>query len=168
MNEPYSDDSSTRGIQILDENQLRKFFRKAKENNMQVVVHGIGDGAIEIAADILNEVNKDNLSNPMRNGIVHAQITNERILNKMVKGNITAYIQPVFIDTDMEIAEERLGKERVASSYAWKTMLDKGIHVSGGSDSPVVSFNIMENIYFAVTSKNIKGLQKKDGCLLKD
>ena len=29
----------------------------------------------------------------------------------MVKGNITAYIQPVFIDSDMEIAEERLGKK---------------------------------------------------------
>ncbi|WP_294663717.1 amidohydrolase [uncultured Fusobacterium sp.] len=158
MNEPYTDDSSTCGIQILDEDQLRKFFRKAKENNMQVAVHGIGDGAIEIAADILNEVNKDDLSNPMRNGIVHAQITNKRILNKMVKGNITAYIQPVFIDTDMEIAEERLGKERTDSSYAWKTMLDEGLHISGGSDAPVVSFNILENIYFAVTSKNIKGL----------
>lgn len=158
MNEPYTDDSSTCGIQILDEDQLRKFFRKAKENNMQVAVHGIGDGAIEIAADILNEVNKDNLSNPMRNGIVHAQITNKRILNKMVKGNITAYIQPVFIDTDMEIAEERLGKERTDSSYAWKTMLDEGLHISGGSDAPVVSFNILENIYFTVTSKNIKGL----------
>ena len=161
MNEPYSDDPSTRGIQVLDEKQLSKFFTKAKENNMQVAVHGIGDGAIEIAADILNEVNKDDLSNPMRNGIVHAQITNERILDKMVKGNITAYIQPVFIEDDMEVAEARLGKERVVTSYVWKTMLDKGIHISGGSDSPVVSFSIMENIYFAVTSKNKKGLPKE-------
>ena len=157
MNEPYTDDPETRGIQILDENQLRKFFKKAKENNMQIAVHGIGDGAVEIAADILNEVNRDNLSNPMRDGIVHAQITNKRIIDKMVKGNITAYIQPVFIDTDMEIAEERLGKERTFSSYAWKTMLDRGLHISGGSDAPVVSFNILENIYFAVTGKNIKG-----------
>lgn len=157
LNEPYTDNPETRGIQILDENQLRKFFKKAKENNMQIAVHGIGDGAIEIAADILNEVNKDNLSNPMRDGIVHAQITNKRIIDKMVKGNITAYIQPVFIDSDMEIAEERLGKERTFSSYAWKTMLDEGLHISGGSDAPVVSFNILENIYFAVTSKNIKG-----------
>lgn len=79
----------------------------------------------------------------------------------MVKGNITAYIQPVFIEDDMEVAEARLGKERVATSYVWKTMLDKGIHISGGSDSPVVSFSIMENIYFAVTSKNKKGLPKE-------
>ncbi len=85
MNEPYTDDPETRGIQILDENQLRKFFKKAKENNMQIAVHGIGDGAVEIAADILNEVNKDNLSNPMRDGIVHAQITTRESLIKWLK-----------------------------------------------------------------------------------
>ena len=36
-------------------------------------------------------------------------------------------------------------------------MLDMGIHVCGGSDAPVESFNIMENIYFAVTRKNLSG-----------
>ena len=45
--------------------------------------------------------------------------------------------------------------------YAWKTMLDMGIHASGGSDAPVESFDIMENIYFAVTNKNIKGLPEQ-------
>lgn len=157
MKKPYSDDASTRGIQILDETKIRKFFKKAKENNMQIAIHCIGDGSADIAADLLNEVNSKDLSNPMRDGIVHAQITDKEIFDKMEKGNITAYIQPVFIDTDMEIAEERLGKERVATSYAWKTMLNRGLLVTGGSDAPVVSFNILENIYFAVTRKNIKG-----------
>ena len=41
-------------------------------------------------------------------------------------------------------------------------MLDMGIHASGGSDAPVVSFDAMENIYFAVTRKNIKG-QPEEG-----
>lgn len=37
-----------------------------------------------------------------------------------------------------------------------------GIHTSGGSDAPVVSFDAMENIYFAVTRKNISG-QPQEG-----
>ena len=41
--------------------------------------------------------------------------------------------------------------------YAWKTMLDMGIHASGGSDAPVESFNVMENIYHAVTMKKLNG-----------
>ena len=45
------------------------------------------------------------------------------------------------------------------------SMLDMGIHTSGGSDAPVVSFDAMENIYFAVTCKNIKG-QPQEGWIL--
>ena len=37
------------------------------------------------------------------------------------------------------------------------------IHASGGSDAPVVSFDAMENIYFAVTRKNINGEPKEAG-----
>lgn len=39
-----------------------------------------------------------------------------------------------------------------------------GILRVGGSDSPVVSFSVMENIYFAVTRKNIHG-EPDDGWL---
>ena len=48
--------------------------------------------------------------------------------------------------------------------YAWQSMLDLGIRTMGGSDAPVVSFNILENIYFAVTRKNING-QPAEGWL---
>ena len=57
----------------------------------------------------------------------------------------------------MEVAEELLGKERVSTSYAWKTMLDKGIHVSGSSDAPVESFDPILAIHCAVTSQNLEG-----------
>ena len=36
-------------------------------------------------------------------------------------------------------------------------MLDKGILTTGGSDAPVASFNVLENIYYAVTRKNKEG-----------
>ena len=157
MQECYSDDITTHGILTLNEEKMESFIKLAKEKNMQLAIHTIGDGSAKIAIDLINKYNKKDLSNPMRDGIVHAQILNEEILKNMKKGNITAYIQPVFIDTDMDIVEKRIGLERTKTSYIWKTMLDMGIHISGGSDAPVVSFNILENIYFAVTRKNIKG-----------
>lgn len=67
--------------------------------------------------------------------IIHCQITSEDILDRFARNGVLADIQPLFIRADMEIAEELLGKERVSTSYAWKTMLDKGIHVSGSSDA---------------------------------
>ena len=54
----------------------------------------------------------------------------------MAKNDILAYIQPVFVDYDMAIAEERIGAHRMPKIYAWKSMLDMGIHACGGSDAP--------------------------------
>ena len=157
MNEPYNDDQSTRGILIFSRDELEEIFEKAHKNGLQIAVHAIGDGAIELNVDLLNEINKNEEGNPLRHGIVHAQFTNEEILKKMKKGNILAYIQPVFVGTDMEIAEDRVGKDRLKKAYAWKSMLDMGIKAPGSSDAPVESFDIMENIYNAVTRKNKEG-----------
>jgi len=157
MKEPYSDERGSYGLQVFDEAALREFFALADEANMQIAVHGIGDRSIEITAELLNELNEDKNGNPNRHGIVHAQFTNPEILEKIKSGDILAYIQPVFVGSDMDIAESRVGRERLNKAYAWKTMLDMGIKVSGGSDCPVESFSIMENIYFAVTRKNMSG-----------
>ena len=82
-----------------------------------------------------------------------ARSPNPRILKEMAEEDILAYIQPVFVDLDMNTVEPAIGAQRMKGIYAWKTMLDLGIHTSGGSDAPVVSFDSMENIYFAVTRK---------------
>ena len=81
----------------------------------------------------------------------------------MKEQDLLAYIQPVFIDLDMNTVEPAVGARRMDKIYAWKSMLDMGIHASGGSDAPVVSFDAMENIYFAVTRKNIKGQPDEEG-----
>lgn len=157
LKEPYADDPATCGFQVFDEAALGEFFKAADEHNMQIAIHGIGDKSIEISADLLNELNGKRKGNPLRHGIIHAQITNPEVLEKLRKGDLLAYIQPVFINSDMEIVEKRIGKERMNRVYAWKTMRDMGIKTSGGSDAPVESFNILENVYFAVTRKNMKG-----------
>jgi predicted amidohydrolase YtcJ len=41
--------------------------------------------------------------------------------------------------------------------YAWKSMIDAGMAVSGGSCSPVEPFNILENIQYAVTREKLNG-----------
>ena len=175
MQEPYSDDKNNQGLLLFSKEELAKIFEKAHKNGLQIAVHAIGDGTIGLVTDLLNEINRKyevdlenslkeytniNLkedNNPLRHGIVHAQFTNGNILAKMKKGDLLAYIQPVFVATDLKIAEDRVGKKRLEKAYAWKTMLDMGIQASGSSDAPVESFDIMENIYFAVTRKNNEG-----------
>lgn len=161
MREPYYGQEENRGIIIYEQEELNDILKFCDDHHMQVAVHCIGDRAMDMVIEAINhsDSGKDNPKN--RHGIVHAQITNPDILEKMKESGILAYIQPVFIDLDMDVVESRVGKERMEKIYAWKSMLDMGIPVAGGSDAPVVSFDIMENLYFAVTRKNIKGLPEE-------
>lgn len=162
MNEPYEDDPDNIGISIYTQEELNDLFEFFDRHQMQAAVHCIGDRAMDMVIEaIANSPARD--ENPKgRHGIVHAQITNPRILAAMKEHDVLAYVQPVFIDLDMGVVEQAIGSHRMDKVYAWKSMLDLGIHTSGGSDAPVVSFDPMENIYFAVTMKNING-QPEEG-----
>jgi predicted amidohydrolase YtcJ len=58
---------------------------------------------------------------------------------------------------DLHIVEDRIGKERAKYTYNWKRMNNMGIHLAGGSDAPVERFDILPNIYSAVTRKDLNG-----------
>lgn len=124
---------------------------------MDVAAHAIGDLALKQLCDIFERVLGEDPWPEHRHGVVHAQITNPKLLERMKKLGLQAYIQPIFIDADMEIVNERIGKERTGMCYQWKTMRDMGIPSSGGSDCPVEPFNILDNMRSAITRKNRKG-----------
>ena len=157
MREPYEGQEENRGIIIYEQDELNEILQFCDDNHMQVAVHCIGDRAMDMVIAAINNTTSRQENPKNRHGIVHAQITNPDILQKMKNSDILAYIQPVFVDDDMEVVESRLGAERMEHSYAWKSMMDMGIPVAGGSDAPVVSFDVMENIYFAVTRQKLNG-----------
>ena len=69
--------------------------------------------------------------------LTHCQVLGPDLIERMRDMGIIANIQPAFVPTDMQWASQRLLPAQLGYSYAWKTLLDQGIHVSGGSDAPV-------------------------------
>ena len=160
LHDPYHDDTSKKGISAFSQEQLDEFVSHAHQNRMPVAVHAIGDRMIDMAIDAIDKSRKSNKikkSIYMRDGIVHCQITTDAMLDRFRALELIAYIQPVFTTSDWKIAVERVGGERAATSYSWKTMIDKGIHIAMGTDAPVESPNPFENIYAAVTRKDFNG-----------
>jgi len=153
----YYDEPSTRGICMYSQEELDELVSNAHKNNMQIAIHAIGDKAMYMALDSIKYANDQFVRKNPRHGIVHCQITNEEILNRFKHEGILAYIQPIFLDYDLHIVEERVGKKMAKKTYNWKSMINKDIRVSGGSDAPVVGFNIFHNIYAAVTRKDLNG-----------
>lgn len=155
MRQPYADDPSTRGIATLTEEELDTLVGMAVKNNCGVAIHAIGDAAVE---NVLNAYDKVcDGSNPLRLGIVHVQITDRPLLERFTKNDILALVQPIFLHYDTGIVEDRVGKELAATSYAFKTLVNLGVHTSFGTDSPVEDMDPIANLYCAVTRKNLRG-----------
>lgn len=155
--EPYEGDPGNKGILTYNREQLYSLLEKAHLNGLQLAMHAIGDGAMDLVLSCYKELQEKHPKEDPRFRIIHCQITSEEILDRFAAQNVIADVQPLFIKADMEVAEQLIGRERLRTSYNWKTMLRKGIHVSGSSDAPVESFDPRLAIYCAVTSKNLEG-----------
>ncbi|MEG2017001.1 MAG: amidohydrolase [Clostridium sp.] len=156
MKHEYYDEPGNYGIEWISNEDMEKYCGLALKANMQVVTHVIGDAAIEQTVNCYEKafVNGKNL---LRHALVHCQITDRPLLERIAKLEIPVMYQPIFLDYDMHAVESRCGKELSSTSYAFKTMLELGGHVSYGTDCPVESCNPFPNIYSAVTRKDSVG-----------
>ena len=156
MRNEYLDDPGNFGVEALSDELMDQLVQLAAENGIQTVTHVIGDDAIEKTTAAYEKVMKDG-ANVLRNSLIHCQITDRPLLERIKQsGTLIAY-QPVFLQCDMYAVESRCGKELSSTSYAMKTAIDMGIHASYGTDCPVEDCNPFPNIYVAVNRKDLKG-----------
>jgi len=73
-------------------------------------------------------------------------------------------VQPIFIRNWVHLAEERVGKERLDFFLPFKTFIDNGLIVIGGSDAPVDDVNPMIGIQCAVTRQDLTGYPPQGLC----
>mgnify|MGYP006279232665 CR=1 FL=1 len=160
LTEPYSDQADSRGTLLYSPEELREFIRYANSAGFQLAIHGIGDRAIRLIINLFKkEIGIKNIPKA-RPRIIHAQLTDYHLIEQMAELGIAADIQPIFINSDLHIADKRLGR-RVDGTYAWKTMFKRGINLAGGSDSPVETYSPLKGIYSAVTRKDLSGYPKE-------
>lgn len=154
MINPYFDAPDTKGVAALSDEQLQSLCDLASKNNIRVVTHAIGDGAVESVINAYEKTMKG-LKNPLRHGIVHCQITSMEQLRRIANLNIPVMYQPIFLDCDLKVVASRVGKELASTSYAFNTLKNLGAVISFGTDSPVEDLNPFNNIYCAVTRQGM-------------
>ncbi len=152
LREEYCDEPGNTGILTYSQAVFDDLVATAHQEKMQVAVHAIGDAALETALNGFEKALQIDPS-PRRHRIVHCQIGDQGLYKRMGRLGMLADIQPSFVITDWKAAERSLGLKRTQVSYAWKTLLNCGVVICGGSDSPIESFNPLEGIYAAVTRK---------------
>ena len=156
MRNGYLDDPGNYGVETISDARMDEFCKAAADAGIQVVTHVIGDKAIEDVIGNYERVMIDG-KNVHRHAMVHCQITDKPLMERMAEDDILIMYQPIFLDYDMHAVISRCGEELSSTSYAFKTAEDLGIHVSYGTDSPVEDCNPFPNIYSAVTRKDKTG-----------
>ncbi len=150
---PYADDPATRGMPTMTKESLESLIRTAELNGIQTAIHVIGDGAIE---SVLNAYEKIiNPDNRNRHGLIHVQITDHELLQRIRKLNLLVYAQPIFLHNDLHIVKDRVGEALARTSYAFGTMENLGIKVAYSTDAPIESFHVMENLHCAINRQDL-------------
>lgn len=149
MSVPYAD-GDTKGLFLYKKEQIDKLISQAQKNGISSAVHAIGDGAIDWVLDSMEKAQKKYPNPNLRNSIIHCQITREDHFERMRSLDILAHIQPIFIENDMDIVEERIGAKRAKDTYAWGRLLRSGVHLAIGTDCPVESIDVIDNLHAAV------------------
>ena len=154
----YSDDAKNSGLLFSPPAEMTAMISKALGKGYQVCVHAIGDkGNREVLDSFAAAYKKDPDGKKLRNRIEHAQIVALDDIPRFVDLDLIASMQATHATSDMNMAEDRVGHERIKGAYAWRTFLKQGTHIAGGSDFPVESPNPFFGLHAAVTRQDHDG-----------
>ncbi|MEP7186513.1 MAG: amidohydrolase [Rhodanobacter sp.] len=155
---PYSDDPRNRGLLFMPPAVMTAKIDKAFGKGYQVAIHAIGDRANREVLDSYAAAYKSHPeARTLRNRVEHAQIVSLTDIPRFASLNLIASMQPTHATSDMNMAEDRIGHERMKGAYAWRRFLKQGTIVAAGSDFPVESPNPFFGLYSAVTREDHAG-----------
>ncbi len=153
--EPFTDAPEDKGFLINELDDMRTWISAADAAGLQVMVHAIGTSAIRDLLDIFLDVADANGERDRRFRIEHAQHIHPDDMERFVVQDVIASVQPYHAIDDGRWAEKVIGPERAKTTYAFRSLIDSGAHVSFGSDWFVAPATPIDGIYAAVTRRTL-------------
>jgi predicted amidohydrolase YtcJ len=157
MIDPYEDDTENRGLRMYTQAEVNAKVKKANDMGFQVGIHAIGDFGNRQSLDAF-EQSQGGVPSPLRNRVEHSQIITLEDIPRFAELGVIAAMQATHATSDMNMAEDRIGAERLKGAYAWRKLLDSGAVIANGSDFPVELANPMHGMYASVARKSRAGL----------
>lgn len=153
----YSDRPGHKGNYKFSDQQIYDEMKDAYNKGYQIATHAIGDGAIDQVIDTYDKLMKENPRKDARLRIEHFQVAQVSDIKRVAELDILPAMQPTHATSDKTMAEDRIGKDRMAGAYAWRKVIDSGNIIIGGSDAPVELVNPYHGLYAAVTRMDRAG-----------
>jgi predicted amidohydrolase YtcJ len=160
MLEPYEGhfgEEHDRGLQFVEEGALAEAVVRLDEVGFQIHQHALGDRSFRSALDAVEAARAANGWNDHRHHIAHLQLPDPADIPRLRPLGVVANMQPVWACPDP--ATETLTRPRVGDRadrlYPIGDVVRSGAVLAMGSDWPVTTPNVFEELQVAVTRQVI-------------
>lgn len=161
LSEPYCGvgpgQAAPRGALTEDLEGCRQIVREAHRAGWQLALHAIGDRAVDVALDLIEEAQRHEHRWQSRHRIEHCGLVRPDQLPRLAALSVTAVIQPAFLTEFGDDYANVLGPERAVWLYRGRSFLEHGIAVAGSSDRPVTDGNPFVAMAFMVSRQTSSG-----------
>lgn len=149
-------------FRVLDPAAMHKDFVEADKLGFDMATHQIGDKAISLYLDWMEEAIRVNGPRDRRARMIHLDFPALREIKRAGAIQAFADITPYHMIADVETIELRIGRERAAAAFAGRTLIDNGVRINLVSDWPgdfyktvAKPIDPLENIFYAVARRRI-------------
>jgi predicted amidohydrolase YtcJ len=154
FHKPFDDAPSDSGLLVNTPEDLYTWISGADKAGLHVTVHAIGDRANGLLLDTYERVQKENGARDRRFRVEHAQHLAPQDIPRFAQLDVIPSMQPYHAIDDGRWAEKYIG-ERIATTYAFRSLLDARAQPVFGSDWFVAPPSPLEGIYAAVTRRTL-------------
>lgn len=133
---PFSDRQDTRGTFRLDRNFALAMGEATAGLGGAVAIHAIGDRANDEVLRLMAELASRGVD-PDLLRVEHASLLSDRAIEQFANIGVTASVQPAFMPSEETWVEKRIGSDRMHQLYPFRSLIEAGVTVLGGSDAPV-------------------------------
>jgi len=155
--EPFSDSAGYYGLMRQPESDMRSWVGAADSAGLQIAVHAIGDRANAIILAIYDSVARAHGRRDRRFRVEHAQHLRPQEIPLFGARRVVPSMQPYHAIDDGRWVEQRIGPQRIKTTYAFRTLLDTEAPLAFGSDWTVALLDPMLGVYAAVTRRTLDG-----------
>ncbi len=164
---PYDDDPDNIGLMLTTYETIMPVLHTALRDGIQVNTHAIGDKANKLVLDWYEEAfatipaSERAVADP-RWRIEHSQILDIEDIPRFAQLGVIPSMQPSHAIGDLHFAVDRIGPTRLAGGYAWRSLIDSGSIIAGGTDAPVEVGDPRIEFYAAINRKDLKGYSNEN------
>ena len=154
--EPWGKGGTFRGVQTMPTENYHAIVKTLNELGWRVATHAVGDAAIDLVLDGYEAAHSETSIVGRRWGIEHAFLPAEDQISRIKKLGLFVSAQHHLYVAGPSL-EKYWGRKRADWTTPMRFYLDQGVHVAGGTDSPVIPYPPMTVIYHFVTRDTISG-----------